>query len=878
MNPRITNEIRCLLPSVGVGIALLLCSQFAREEAFFDSLMITYWVSCSMVAVTSFGATFTHGMMNQLLAQPISRKTLWREKSIALASALLCLFLLYIWLLMFWSMTDLEYYRASKRAWLVGLIAPIIASGWGIRLTLFVREPKAALFLTFFAPIVITFAFERLINWARSIEPGTGDDIGFITTMHYPIFALATTLILVSIRAWFVARWSFLQFQDYSILSTEYSIGTTGRITAERGKINRRRGAFTNAFALIRKEVNLQQTNFIFIIITLLMGFILRPVEGPREPAILVMLFTALVAPFLFGMIAISDERRTGVSEWEFTLPTRRARQWGFKLLTIWLLSMLIGGLMIRGIELYSTDIFGKFPFSPSYYPFFALAAAILGLFASSMATNFFQAIGMLAISIVILFLCAKSWSFHVISHFSGSSSSPRELANVVLPIFVSVAVFLSARTNYFSTRVSRRQILKSFARLFGSALVGYALTVLIYYRTWELIPQTVNDGPPIFARSDKTFDLLPNLSRGTAITPDGKLWSADWADTMDETRFVRVPKLTQVGTETNWISVVSGLDAFYALKGDGALWHRGSTALKRILIRSGHLFPRLPDEVIQFGTDNDWIFLAGDFPLIYGIKSNGSLWRWGRVTTDIANGTQKFTVHQSPQQVGTDTNWVQVAPQNFSLTYGLKKGGTVWQWGAAFRNDDPHNLSRSSMRQILIRDPERMSEFDRLNIVEIRAVGPRIFARTRSDEMIANSLNRQHWQGWNGIERPFETNPKLVRLRSDAEWRTISIIFGETIFISTDGQLTTLKDHTWSAPAISQITPEYNWISYAGHDEVFEMKDDGSLWAVIESHNHRCKRLDKPSVYFIPPRFRPYRIGFLFGENDLPAPKPKGH
>ncbi|MEC4050285.1 T9SS type A sorting domain-containing protein [Flavobacterium sp. SUN046] len=62
------------------------------------------------------------------------------------------------------------------------------------------------------------------------------------------------------------------------------------------------------------------------------------------------------------------------------------------------------------------------------------------------------------------------------------------------------------------------------------------------------------------------------------------------------------------------------------------------------------------------------------------GIKTDGTLWAWGKNTVgQLGDGTTNNTY--IPLQVGTDTNWVSVSCGN-QHTIALKSDGSLWAWG----------------------------------------------------------------------------------------------------------------------------------------------------------------------------------------------------
>ena len=878
MNPRITNEIRILLPGFAVGIVMLLCSLWGTGEIYSNWLIAAYCLSCPLVAVTSFGTTFNNGMLNHLLAQPISRVTVWREKRVTLAVSLLALFGLYS-LLAFAESDHLGYQTSSTSIWAVGIAVPLFAFGWGVLLTLFVREAKAALFLTFFMAIFIAFLFETAVNHLRAIGGRGSDAIVFISTFNYPVTELAVTAIACSLAAIILARRRFLRFQDYSILSREYTIGSTGHTSVRCAK-DRRHGRFANAFALIRKEINLQQTSFIFIIGVVLAGFLLRPEDEPRGPATMVMLWTALLAPVLFGLMAIAEERRMGINEWEFTLPTQRARQWGFKLLTVWLLAWLIGEFMIRGIALLGNGRFSERVFPIPNHFLYSFAAGLVGLFASSMARNFFQALGMLVSTFLLIYFLQKGSEALFIERYYYSYHSPLHLFNIVLPTLLALLTWLTTRSNYFRPTISAPQVAKSFGILVAGAVLSYAITMSVFYRTWELIKIPVKNSPAILVRSEKTIVLISNLLGGTAITPAGNLWSADWSGASENGVIVRMPNISRIGRDTNWVSVFGAWNAFYALKGDGTIWQQRSPTLDKLATKHLERWMQLPTELTQLGSSTNWVLLAGDFSRMLGIQSDGSLWQWGRILSDIKKGSLEYRFVRRPERIGTDTNWVHASASYYAVNHAVKRDGSVWRWGKESRLSRADATCGIRAYSVVVHEPKRVREFEGADVVEVGKLGWRAVAKLRSGETVTTSRDQGYSSVWEIIELPFKGRTDLVQIRPDLEIESQDS--HRELFLTIDGKIMWFGTGVGSKPVFKTYVTGTNWISLGSGDQHLAMKDDGSLWAIGHSSYH-INRLERNGLYphtkyLMPPRFRPYRIGFLFGENDLTAPKPKGH
>lgn len=77
-----------------------------------------------------------------------------------------------------------------------------------------------------------------------------------------------------------------------------------------------------------------------------------------------------------------------------------------------------------------------------------------------------------------------------------------------------------------------------------------------------------------------------------------------------------------------------------------------------------------------QVGTDSNWKTIDGQLGAIVGLKTDGTLWRWGD-DSQIAGGG----VFPVPTQLGTDTDWVEIMKGAYT-TMALKSDGSRWAYG----------------------------------------------------------------------------------------------------------------------------------------------------------------------------------------------------
>ena len=130
-----------------------------------------------------------------------------------------------------------------------------------------------------------------------------------------------------------------------------------------------------------------------------------------------------------------------------------------------------------------------------------------------------------------------------------------------------------------------------------------------------------------------------------------------------------------------------------FNIKTDGSLWAWGRAdygALGNGPNKQNQSSP------IQIGTDTTWNYLmygigAGDYSdTMFAIKTNGTMWGWGR-NDNGQLGFNNRTDYSSPRQVGTETTWSKVTQGN-DYTMALKTDGTIWSWGNNNKGALGHN------------------------------------------------------------------------------------------------------------------------------------------------------------------------------------------
>ena len=132
-----------------------------------------------------------------------------------------------------------------------------------------------------------------------------------------------------------------------------------------------------------------------------------------------------------------------------------------------------------------------------------------------------------------------------------------------------------------------------------------------------------------------------------------------------------------QVGSLTNWSSVSSlSNNSTVAIKSNGTLWSWGRNA-------TGHLgLGNVTDysSPKQVGALTNWLSVSGGLNSALAVKTDGTLWAWGSNGSGQL-GVGDITNRSSPAQVGALTGWSSVSI-GYLHTAAIKTDGTLWMWG----------------------------------------------------------------------------------------------------------------------------------------------------------------------------------------------------
>ncbi len=173
---------------------------------------------------------------------------------------------------------------------------------------------------------------------------------------------------------------------------------------------------------------------------------------------------------------------------------------------------------------------------------------------------------------------------------------------------------------------------------------------------------------------------VAPGYFHTAAIKKDGTLWT--WGQNTygqlgDGTSIDRsTPVHVTQQITFAWAQVAAGVSHTVGIRTDGTLWAWGRNDQGQL--GDGTTTDRSTPE--QIGTASDWVSVSAAYFATFAIKRDGSLWVWGRnIEGQLGDGTN--TNRTSPEQLGTSHDWASVTSGNFH-TVAIKTNGTLWTWG----------------------------------------------------------------------------------------------------------------------------------------------------------------------------------------------------
>lgn len=864
INARIEKEIRAISMVWLAGLLLLVLPFLIGGVAgIFKVSTMGVWINALgvstfllipatiMVAVSPFGSEMVENRMGFLLAQPADRRVIWREKLGVLALAIGLLFLFHAlatfvikyphWVNDHMTYNGLE--RSIFHHFQISWAVPMFALGLTPLLALVTRRDAAAFWLT-----LLLCGFFTV--WSEDIAIRLG--ITETTPIRNAILFFLGGLGLISTYHYFI-RW-----QDRDWIGIEFNLPELFRKSAPVSEAQTRKSNGWTAVFL--KELRLQQLNFIFLVgfVLLLVVFLFTCRFEPRweekgyvDAAVMCLRLLLAVSPVFFGAAAIAEERRLGIHTWHTTFPISIHRQWCIKFLVAALLSVLVGSVLHYGLEKYGWILESVLPGVTHtlgtegilsitnmllIYCVIPWAGLVIGFYASSLSQHLLQALSS-SILITLLFVFA----FGVLPRMAWTSIDGIPQNHIVVALALPLMTFclLSLSRRNWITQERLSIILLNNGKPIGLLSVVILIAgVFLYFRTWERVT-IPNPADARYQTAQGQSPVIEGWNQALIISTDGSLWLQEMVYSFPNSTptFYGMPYPRQIGRDTNWKQALPrGFDVgLLALKKDGSLWALGNKPELLGIDRKGPL-----PELTQVGTDRDWAKIVGNHgDLNLGLKSDGSLWIWGRNTHQQLGYEDEMLTLVEPTKVGIENDWVDVALYGRRI-FALKKDSSVWHWGGTL------SLGASKNKLVPTHEPQKAASLP----------PTRMFIKGTFNFQ-AVTRDNQVWAFHHVSQDDLLEIEKLLGSGPIDPRQTIAIE------IDADNQLVTGGPLNIYDLSDSKINDKV-WAEFFGYndDPRAAMTPDGTFW-LLPTRFPWLGDSESP-LFLIPPQWRPEPVGRL--------------
>ncbi len=264
------------------------------------------------------------------------------------------------------------------------------------------------------------------------------------------------------------------------------------------------------------------------------------------------------------------------------------------------------------------------------------------------------------------------------------------------------------------------------------------------------------------------------------AIKSDGSLWAwgkntyGQLGDGSAATTTVTSPK--QIGTAKDWATIEMGANFVLALKTDGSLWAWGKNTDGQLGdgTKTDSFVPK------QIGSAKDWAWVSAGFRYSMAIKTDGSLWAWGYNAMRFGDGTE--TDSTVPKQVGTAKDWATVSA-GYAHTSAIKKDGTLWGTGFNDYGQVTFPASQLTFREFVRTDSG--TDWKQVSIGRVNY--PYVLAIKSDGSLWAWGKNTYGHLG-DGTTTNITNAPKQVGTTKD--WAKVSLGTLHVVGLKTDGSL----------------------------------------------------------------------------------------
>jgi hypothetical protein len=358
---------------------------------------------------------------------------------------------------------------------------------------------------------------------------------------------------------------------------------------------------------------------------------------------------------------------------------------------------------------------------------------------------------------------------------------------------------------------------------------------------------------------------LVSSPFRTAVILPNGQLWLKEqWVRLVrrfNKTEGVVVSVKTGRSyegflPEGKWKDVAVGHVSCFAIRADGTLWDLS-------YVQDGQPVPK------QVGSDKGWRMISGGFAHFCALKSDGSLWQWGRFAS---NGTETFSTSNSedvePQRVGTDTDWTAVCDSGLAGV-AIKTDGDIWRWGRILGKQP------EGAKYHWVWGPERWLASSCTMPVSMDCSGFCIGIVCEDGTLwIGGSLADSFYRQFVEPGEAQRASREMVRLGKASDWSQFEFTgWRGAVGIKRDGSLYEWNlfetFQPWTGWILSPTRPSFyhDWMAAARFDDAYlALARDGNLclWGDRNGGNSHDPNGPDPQQLLMPSRLKARRIANL--------------